>query len=75
MELLSRDEFRNLVFIRDKYKCVICKDPAKDAHHIMDRKLFEDGGYFIDNGASLCGPCHIKAETNVIMPSEIRQQN
>ena len=71
--LLSRDSFRESVFNRDKHKCVICKDPAQDAHHILDRKLFEDGGYYLNNGASLCGPCHIKAETGVITCSEIRE--
>lgn len=71
-KLLTRDEFRNKVFKRDNYCCVICKDPAKDAHHIIDRKLFENSGYFESNGASLCEPCHIKAEQNVITCSEIR---
>lgn len=62
--LLSRDTFRESVFKRDKYTCVICGKEAKDAHHIIDRKLFKDGsqGYFIDNGASLCSSCHIDAE-------------
>lgn len=73
MILLTRDAFREGVFKRDKHKCVICGDPAKDAHHIMDRKLFDDGGYYLDNGASLCEPCHIKAETNVILPAEVRK--
>lgn len=73
MQLLSRDDFRENVFKRDGHKCVICRNPAQDAHHIIDRKLFDDGGYYIDNGASLCGPCHVKAETNVIMPTEIRK--
>jgi hypothetical protein len=30
------------------------------------------GGYYIDNGASLCGDCHIKAEQTVICPHLIR---
>lgn len=71
-KLLTRDEFREGVFKRDEYKCVICKDPAKDAHHILDRKLFEDGGYYLNNGASLCEPCHKKAEETVITCEEIR---
>jgi len=72
-QLLSRDKFREGVFARDKHKCVICGDPAKDAHHILERKLFEDEGYYIDNGASLCERCHIKAEQSVITCAEIRK--
>jgi hypothetical protein len=32
-KLLTRDEFREGVFKRDAHKCVICGEPAKDAHH------------------------------------------
>jgi len=34
-KLLTRDEFREGVFKRDNYKCVVCGAPAKDAHHII----------------------------------------
>lgn len=71
--LLSRDQFREKVFARDRGLCVICNSPAQDAHHIIDRRLFPDGGYYLDNGASLCGKCHIKAEQTVISCEEIRQ--
>lgn len=71
-KLLSRDEFREGVFQRDNHECVICSAPAQDAHHIMERRLFLDGGYYLTNGASLCGPCHIKAEQTIISPAVIR---
>ncbi len=71
--LLSRDDFREGVFKRDLYKCVICGNEAKDAHHILDRKLFEDGGYYLDNGASLCSDCHIEAEKSILTVEHIRQ--
>lgn len=74
MILLSRDEFRNSVFSRDGYKCVICGAPHQDAHHIIERRLFSDGGYYLDNGATLCGDCHIKAETTEISCEEIREK-
>lgn len=64
-KLLTRDIFRESVFSRDNHKCVICGNPAKDAHHIIERRLFSDGGYYIDNGASLCEEHHIKC--NVII--------
>lgn len=70
--LLDRDSFRVRVFHRDNHKCVICGKPAQDAHHIIERRLFEDGGYYLDNGASLCGECHIKAEETTISCEEIR---
>jgi hypothetical protein len=37
-------------------------DPALDAHHITDRNLMPNGGYVKENGISLCGDCHEKAE-------------
>jgi hypothetical protein len=50
----SRDNFRNDVFKRDKYRCVMCelqsvRDPeiAKDvldSHHIIDRNDMPNGG-------------------------------
>jgi len=49
--LLDRDSFREFVFVRDGHKCVICGAPKKDAHHIIERRLFSNGGYFIENGA------------------------
>jgi hypothetical protein len=73
MALLSRDEFRKTVFERDGNRCVICKNPAQDAHHIIERRLFEDGGYYVNNGASLCGPCHLKAEATEISCEKIRE--
>lgn len=71
-ELLSRDDFREGVFKRDNYKCVICGEPAQDAHHIIERRLFKDGGYYLNNGASLCGKHHIEAEQTTLECDEIR---
>ncbi len=71
--LLSRDQFRESVFKRDGYKCVVCKEEAKDAHRIIERRLFSDGGYYIDNGASLCQECHILAEKTEISCDKIRE--
>jgi hypothetical protein len=77
-KLLTRDEFREGVFKRDNHKCVICGAPAKDAHHIIERRLFmgpnEHGGYFLDNGASLCEEHHIKAEETTLSCDEIREK-
>lgn len=72
--LLTRDNFRNSVFERDNHLCVVCGDEAQDAHHIIERRLFPDGGYYLSNGASVCGPCHIKAESTEISVEELRQR-
>ena len=70
--LLTRDKFRESVFKRDSYKCVMCGCEAKDPHHIIDRKLFDDGGYYLSNGVSLCEVHHIAAENNSISCDELR---
>jgi hypothetical protein len=73
--LLTRDAFREGVLKRDGHKCVICgiKGVPLDAHHIIERRLFDDGGYYLDNGATLCDPdCHMKAEQTVLSCEEIR---
>jgi hypothetical protein len=72
--LLSRDDFRNAVFKRDGHKCVVCGDPAADAHHVVERRLWPDGGYYVQNGASVCGPCHLKAESTEISCDELRER-
>jgi hypothetical protein len=71
-KLLTRDQFREGVFERDSHLCVVCKRPAVDAHHILERRLFSDGGYYFSNGASLCAEHHIEAEKTIISPDDLR---
>lgn len=71
---MTRDEFRRSVFERDDYSCVLCGKLAQDAHHIMERRLFDDGGYHLDNGASVCGDCHVKCEQTLITTEELREK-
>ena len=70
--LLSREEFKKQVFKRDKSTCLFCSNPAVDAHHILERKLFPDGGYYLNNGASLCEHHHLLAEKTTLSVEEIR---
>lgn len=70
--LLTRDDFRTGVFARDKV-CVLCKAEGQDAHHIMERRLFPDGGYYLDNGALVCGNCHLACESTDISVEEVMQ--
>ena len=46
--------------------------PAADAHHIIDRSLWENGGYYVENGVSLCEKHHLDAEMTLISCSELR---
>lgn len=69
---MTREEFKKAVFSRDRALCVVCKDAAVDAHHIIDRSLFDDGGYHIDNGISLCSEHHLKAERTLISCQDLR---
>ena len=71
--LLSRNQFREGVFARDDHQCVICKIQAVDAHHILERKLWADGGYYLENGVSLCEAHHRQAEATVLSPKKLRQ--
>ena len=68
----NRDQFREAVLSRDRHMCVVCGRPALDAHHILERRLFPDGGYHLDNGASLCGRHHLAAEMTTLTVEELR---
>lgn len=70
--LLTRDDFRNGVFARDGHKCIFCDAPAKDAHHIIERRLFVDGGYYLDNGVSVCEEHHLACERTDIAVEDVR---
>lgn len=71
-KLLSREEFREAVFSRDKYICVFCDKPAQDAHHIIERRLWTDSGYYLSNGASVCGEHHLACERTTISVDQVR---
>ena len=70
--LLTREEFKRQVFAKTNGKCCVpgCTCDAVDAHHIMDRKLWSDGGYYITNGAALCEKHHWDAENGTITPKQ-----
>lgn len=69
---LSRQAFGEQVLHRAKGTCVFCPAPAVDAHHIMDRKLFPDGGYYLENGAAVCAQHHLDCEENRISVEQVR---
>ncbi len=57
-----RAYFREAVFTRDEYTCVMCGLSGVDAHHITDRNEMPNGGYVKENGITLCEECHLLAE-------------
>lgn len=73
MKLLTREQFFEAVMERDIRFCVYCSEPAVDAHHLIDRKCFADGGYYEDNGVSLCSQCHLYAEQGLLSPQQLRR--
>lgn len=74
--LLTRTQLREGTFARDGNKCVMCGASDKlDAHHITERRLWKDGGYYLDNGVTLCDPtCHTMAEQTVISCETLREK-
>jgi hypothetical protein len=71
---VNRDNFRKTCLERDGYKCIICgKTEELAIHHILERRLWDDGGYHTQNGATLCPECHILAEQTLISCEELRE--
>lgn len=73
-KLLTREQWREQVFKRDNYACLFCDCKDISAHHILDRKLFKDGGYYINNGASVCDKHHWDCEKTDISVEYVRQK-
>ena len=69
---MTREEFKKAVFGLTNGKCCVpgCNCDAVDAHHIMNRHLWSNGGYIITNGAALCAKHHLEAEKGIITPRQ-----
>lgn len=70
--LLSRDYFRQTVMDRSNGQCVFCNLPAVDAHHIIERRLWTDGGYYADNGTAVCEEHHLECEKTTLSVEQVR---
>lgn len=73
----SRLSFRDQCVDRDGGECIVpwCDKPVTvdpdgpgEVHHIIERELWQDGGYVPKNGASVCNHHHQLAERNEIPP-------
>lgn len=82
--LLSRTAFREAVLARAHGRCVVCAQahgpqgwdcapPAADAHHIMERRLWPDGGYYLRNGAAVCEEHHLACERTDLSVEEVAE--
>ena len=78
-KLLTREQFREGVFARDGHKCVFCGKTAEqtpegklDAHHIVERRLWNDGGYYLENGATVCEEHHLQCEQTILSVEDVR---
>ena len=72
-KLLTREEYKKAVFSRANNTCIFCNKAAVDAHHILDRKLWSDGGYYLSNGASVCEEHHWECEKTLITVESVRE--
>ena len=53
--------WREKVFERDKYSCIICQDDTGGnltAHHLNSWDEFKDQRWIVENGATTCKDCH-----------------
>ncbi len=58
--------WRKAVMRRDGFKCVFCgydKGKILEADHIKPRYLYPELTFDVDNGRTLCKPCHRDTET------------
>lgn len=57
--------WREAVFARDNWTCRICnkKGGKINADHIKPFSSYPELRFAIDNGRTLCVPCHLKTET------------
>ncbi len=58
-------DWRKAVFARDSYTCRECgaKGGRLHAHHVKPYKAFPKLRHVLDNGLTLCVPCHKKTDT------------
>lgn len=71
--LLSPTQFQEVILVRDKHCCVICQKPGARVAHLMDKALWSDGGYYQENGATVCLEHDLAFKRTQISVEEVRQ--
>jgi 5-methylcytosine-specific restriction endonuclease McrA len=57
--------WRSAVLERDGYKCVLCESTESlQADHILPFATYENKRLDVNNGRTLCKPCHIKTPSH-----------
>lgn len=72
-KLLTKDKFNELSLRRDGYHCIFCSETNVVIHHIFDRKLFPDNGFYLNNGATVCDKHHWDCEKTDISVDEVKK--
>lgn len=57
--------FTKLVKKRDNYKCQICGKNGEIVHHILHKSKYPKLMLIINNGITLCRPCHLEVHGRV----------
>jgi 5-methylcytosine-specific restriction endonuclease McrA len=59
-------DWRGSVFAKDNWTCKICnvRGGYLEADHIKPWCLFPDLRYSVDNGRTVCRPCHVRLDTH-----------
>lgn len=70
-------DWRNSVFKRDNYTCVLCGASKcyVQADHIKPFAYFSELRFSLDNGRTLCVPCHRATDTYGVRPKRITTSN
>lgn len=70
--LFDAEQFRKAVLKRDRNTCVFCSAPAETATHILESQLWDDGGHYLLNGASVCREHRLAFKMTHLLPKQIR---
>jgi len=71
--LLSPIQFQDAVLSRDKHCCVMCKQPGSKVVHLLDKDLWSDGGFYRENGATVCQEHDLAFKRTLLSVEQVRQ--
>ncbi|WP_241032698.1 RNA ligase family protein [Pseudomonas viridiflava] len=71
--LLTPSQFQDAVLVRDNCTCVICKQPGAKVVHLLDKALWSDGGFYRENGATVCLEHDLAFKRTTLSVEEVRK--